>query len=55
MLARMYHVFIIKNTIEEILEMSDIKFNYVLINFYRDGNDCIGWHSDREAIVEGMH
>ena len=24
------------------------KFNSVLINFYRDGNDSNGWHSDDE-------
>lgn len=24
-------------------------FNYALVNWYRDGNDCIGWHSDKEA------
>ena len=36
----------IKNTIEKLL---DCKFQFVLINHYRDGNDYIGWHSDREA------
>lgn len=24
-------------------------FNSVLINQYRDGNDCVGWHSDDET------
>jgi alkylated DNA repair dioxygenase AlkB len=24
-------------------------FNYVLANWYRDGNDYLGWHSDKEA------
>jgi len=25
-------------------------FNGVLLNLYRDGEDCVGWHSDNEAI-----
>lgn len=24
-------------------------FNYALVNWYRDGDDYIGWHSDKEA------
>ena len=35
----------IKNAIEGI---SEIKFNAVLLNLYRDGNDSVGWHSDDE-------
>jgi len=27
---------------------SDVKFNSVLLNFYRDGNDSISWHTDAE-------
>jgi len=26
-----------------------IRFNFVLANLYRDGNDTMGWHSDDEA------
>lgn len=26
------------------------KFNGVLVNFYRDGNDHLGWHSDDEIV-----
>ena len=26
---------------------SDLGFNAVLVNYYRDGNDYIGWHSDK--------
>ena len=26
-----------------------VKFNSVLLNLYRDGNDSISWHSDNEA------
>jgi len=35
----------IKSKIEAFTE---INFNAVLLNFYRDGNDNIGWHSDDE-------
>ncbi len=35
----------IKNKIEEKVEE---KFNAVLLNLYRDGNDSVGWHSDDE-------
>ena len=38
---------IIKETIER---LCDCKFQYVLINWYRDGKDSIGWHCDDEAI-----
>jgi len=27
---------------------TDAKFNSVLLNYYRDGNDSMGWHSDDE-------
>ena len=27
----------------------DVSFNSVLANLYRDGRDCMGWHSDDEA------
>eukprot|EP01132_Coremiostelium_polycephalum_P000454 gene454-574_t len=37
----------LKTTLEELL---NCKFDFVLINFYRDGRDYIGFHSDREAI-----
>jgi alkylated DNA repair dioxygenase AlkB len=35
----------IKNKIEKVC---DLKFNSVLLNFYRDGSDSNGWHSDDE-------
>lgn len=37
----------LKKMLEEFL---GCEFNYVLINYYRDGNDYISYHSDREAI-----
>lgn len=39
----------IKSVIEPLAE---VKFNAVLINLYRDGNDYIGWHSDDERELE---
>ncbi len=35
--------------------LTNFKFNYVLINYYRDGNDYIAYHSDSEAIGEGKN
>ena len=32
----------------QIETISGFKFNSVLINFYRDGKDSMGWHSDDE-------
>jgi alkylated DNA repair dioxygenase AlkB len=45
-------VLLIKHNIEELL---DVEFDYVLLNYYRDGNDYISYHSDREAINEGSN
>merc|ERR1711879_349336 len=38
---------IVKNKIEK---LCNCKFQYVLINWYRNGKDSIGWHCDDEAI-----
>ncbi len=27
------------------------QFNSVLLNYYRDGNDSVAWHSDRESVL----
>lgn len=39
--------------IEQMAEQLGIEtgFNAVLMNFYRDGSDSIGWHSDSEPIL----
>ena len=39
----------VKNKLEEILHF---KFNYVLLNHYRNGKDHVGWHTDGEAIAD---
>eukprot|EP01118_Nematostelium_gracile_P005071 TRINITY_DN16079_c0_g1_i1.p1 TRINITY_DN16079_c0_g1~~TRINITY_DN16079_c0_g1_i1.p1 ORF type:complete len:232 (-),score=84.02 TRINITY_DN16079_c0_g1_i1:34-729(-) len=41
---------VVRERIESIL---GCRFDYLLLNRYRDGNDYIGWHADREAIKEG--
>ncbi|WP_285009609.1 alpha-ketoglutarate-dependent dioxygenase AlkB family protein [Pedobacter faecalis] len=41
----------IKATIEEITEIS---FDRVLLNFYRDGKDSVAWHSDN-LPADGKH
>jgi alkylated DNA repair dioxygenase AlkB len=40
----------VKEYIEQVTELT---FNFVLINKYRDGNDSIGWHSDGEKELRG--
>jgi len=31
--------------------IAGITFNSVLMNYYRDGNDSVAWHSDKESIM----
>lgn len=38
----------IKNEIER---FTLCQFTHVLCNFYRDGNDSMGWHRDNEAVL----
>ena len=39
---------------DKIEGLTNIEFNAVLLNLYRDGNDYIGWHSDDEKeLAEG--
>jgi alkylated DNA repair dioxygenase AlkB len=37
----------IKNKVEPLAGM---EFNTVLLNYYRDGNDSVAWHSDKESV-----
>lgn len=38
--------------IRELVEpLAGIHFNSVLLNYYRDGNDSVAWHSDKESIM----
>ena len=38
---------------DRIAHEAGLSFNSVLINFYRDGNDKVGWHSDDERELGG--
>jgi alkylated DNA repair dioxygenase AlkB len=39
-------------SLREMIEpIAGIKFNTVLLNYYRDGNDSVAWHSDKESIM----
>lgn len=35
-------------------EIAGVTFNSVLLNYYRDGNDSVAWHSDNEKVL-GTH
>jgi alkylated DNA repair dioxygenase AlkB len=34
---------------QRVQQLSGFDFNGVLVNYYRDGNDSVGWHSDDET------
>jgi alkylated DNA repair dioxygenase AlkB len=36
---------------DKVATVAGIKFNSVLLNYYRDGNDSVAWHSDRESVL----
>jgi len=36
---------------QKVEDYSGLEFNSVLINWYRDGQDSMGWHSDNEASL----
>ncbi len=38
----------IKSAVETVTQ---VKFNSVLLNWYRDGSDSVGWHSDAEPVL----
>ena len=31
--------------------LAGVMFNSVLLNYYRDGNDSVSWHSDKENVL----
>jgi alkylated DNA repair dioxygenase AlkB len=37
---------------EFIEKLTQEKYNFVVLNYYRDGNDKIGWHSDKEHSLQ---
>jgi len=36
---------------EKVEMVAGIQFNSLLLNYYRDGNDSVAWHSDRESVL----
>jgi len=34
---------------EKVESLCGVTFNSVLLNYYRDGNDSVAWHSDKES------
>lgn len=38
---------------EKVEQIAAYKFNSVLLNFYRDGQDSMGWHRDNEKELGG--
>ncbi|GGB81362.1 alpha-ketoglutarate-dependent dioxygenase AlkB family protein [Dyadobacter sediminis] len=38
----------LSNLKEKIAEFTGLNFNSVLLNYYRNGNDSVAWHSDNE-------
>lgn len=44
----------IRNLATQVANAVGWRFNYVLVNRYRDGNDMLGWHADDEADLGEM-
>lgn len=45
----------LKNRIEDFLELDRDTFNFAVVNLYRDGNDSIGEHRDKESCMDTTH
>lgn len=41
----------LKEMRERLLDFTEIEFTHVLCNYYRDGQDSMGWHRDNEAVL----
>lgn len=44
---------LLKKLCEQVQQLTGHDFNVVLANYYRDGNDSVGWHSDDEPELGG--
>lgn len=40
---------LVKPLVAAVCDTTEVAFNAVLANWYRDGNDRMGWHADNEA------
>ena len=43
-----HELLMLKDRVEQV---AGIRFNSVLLNYYRDGNDSVAWHSGRESVL----
>lgn len=41
----------LKQMKDKLREFTGIEFTHVLCNYYRDGQDSMGWHRDNEAVL----
>ncbi|MFN4000156.1 alpha-ketoglutarate-dependent dioxygenase AlkB family protein [Algoriphagus sp.] len=41
----------LKEMKDKLQEFTGIEFTHVLCNYYRDGQDSMGWHRDNEAVL----
>ena len=41
----------LRNIKERIEPLAKVDFTHVLLNYYRDGNDSMGWHRDNEKVL----
>lgn len=48
MIWAIYHDYLLKNKLEKLINK---KFSYVVLNYYRNGSDYIGYHADREIKI----
>ncbi len=38
--------------LREVQDYCDVDFNGCLLNLYRNGEDCMGWHADNEKVLD---
>lgn len=36
---------------EKVEDLAGVQVNSVLLNYYREGNDSVAWHSDKEKVL----
>lgn len=42
----------LRNIQQRLIELTSFPFNAVLLNFYRNGDDAMGWHRDNEKEID---
>ena len=38
--------------LNDVQDYCDVDFNGCLLNLYRNGEDCMGWHADNEKVID---